>query len=69
MHTKLGQVSTMAGNGIVGGSDGVGASATFIYPRGIAIDMNNKCLYVSDFCGDKIRKITLEGIQIWLSMM
>ncbi len=60
--TIYGQVSTFAGSkGVYGSADGVGTSATFFNPNGLAVDaMDN--VYVADTSNNKIRKITSAGI-------
>ncbi|MDR2207675.1 MAG: hypothetical protein LBE22_01680 [Azoarcus sp.] len=61
-----GEVSTLAGNGTAGDTDGQGSAAQFLGPHGIAIDAAGN-LYVTDFGGlfnneDRcIRKVTPEG--------
>jgi len=53
-------VSTIAGTSNRGNVDGVGSTAQFRYPRGIAIDyMGN--LFVSDRGNDTIRKVSQKG--------
>jgi sugar lactone lactonase YvrE len=58
--TPNGDVSTFAGTGTAGSSDGPGSSATFNNPTGITID-NAGNLYVTDLYSQKIRKITPSG--------
>lgn len=55
-----GIVSTLAGSGTSGSSDGTGAAAQFNVPMGIAIDSSNN-LYVADKDNDLIRKVTTPG--------
>lgn len=51
-----GVVTTLAGRGVSGASDGTGTAATFWHPTGIAVDrMGN--LYVSDYSGSRIRVV------------
>ncbi|HLP63187.1 T9SS type A sorting domain-containing protein [Flavobacterium sp.] len=59
--TPEGIVSTFAGTGSIGSNDGDGATATFYYPAGIAVDNDNN-LYIADFGNHKVRKITPDGI-------
>jgi sugar lactone lactonase YvrE len=59
--TPAGLVSTLAGSGAQGFSDGIGTTAQFHYPFGIAID-NSDNLYVSDNYNSKIRKVTPQGM-------
>ncbi|HEY2713833.1 MAG TPA: putative Ig domain-containing protein [Chthoniobacterales bacterium] len=59
--TPAGVVTTLAGEvGVVGHSDGVGASAHFNFPRSIVADAKGN-LYVSDRLNYTIRKITPAG--------
>ena len=58
--TPLGEVSTFAGN-VIGSADGIGMSAQFMNPSGIAVDKQNN-LYVADQFNHRIRKITPAGI-------
>jgi len=53
-------VSTLAGTGDVGATDGPGLSATFSYPVGIAIGPDGS-LYVADSGNNKIRKVAADG--------
>lgn len=52
-----GVVTTLAGDGSFGSTDGPGASASFSYPRGITTDGTH--LYVADLYNNKIRKIVI----------
>ncbi len=59
--SPAGMVSTFAGSGVRGTSDGVGTNAEFSSPFGMTIDdMDN--LYVSDIGSHLIRKITPTGV-------
>ena len=56
-----GVVSTLAGlGGFSGTNDGVGSTARFYYPIGLAMDSNSN-LYVADYGNHAIRKMTLVG--------
>ncbi|MDB4904195.1 MAG: hypothetical protein JWQ63_3476 [Mucilaginibacter sp.] len=59
--TPSGVVSTLAGNGTKGFSNGIGASATFNYPDGIAVDTYGN-VFVADQFNWCIRKITPSGV-------
>jgi Dockerin type I domain/NHL repeat len=59
--TPAGVVSTYAGTGTAGSDNGPAATATLNGPWGVAIDASNN-LYVSDFNGNRIRKITPTGV-------
>ncbi len=54
-------VSTLAGSGTAGSTDGTGTAASFKGPYGIAVD-NNGNVYVGDNGNYKIRKITSGGV-------
>jgi hypothetical protein len=58
--TVNGIVSTVAGTGLAGSTDGKGNTATFNDPIGIAADSNGN-VFVSDYGNNKIRKITANG--------
>ena len=62
-----GTVTTVAGSGIVGSSDGTGTAASFYYPAGVALDSLGN-LYVADSNNNKIRKITLPGARPRLNL-
>lgn len=59
--TPAGVVSTFAGSGQAGSTNGTGTAASFSSPWGIAIDTAGN-LYVADYGGNKIRKITSAGV-------
>jgi len=56
-----GVVSTLAGTGVAGYSDGPGATAKFRNPMGIAVDKGGN-VYVADEANHRIRKITPGGM-------
>lgn len=58
--TPSGDVSTLAGNLTEGYADGIGTSAQFRRPRGIAVAANGD-VYVADSENHRIRKITPTG--------
>ncbi len=58
--TPGGVVTTLAGGGS-GNSDGVGTSAKFNKPSGVAVDSKG-FVYVADRDNDRIRKITPDGV-------
>lgn len=60
MITPAGVVTTFAGSGTAGNSDGTGTAATFNTPDGIAIDSTGN-LWVTDSGNNEIRKITTPG--------
>lgn len=59
--TPAGVVSTFAGSGTSGNTEGTGTAATFSSPYGVAVDANGN-VYVADRSNNKIRKITSEGV-------
>ncbi len=56
-----GQVSTFAGSGIAGSTDGTGTSVQFSSPYGVTVDSSGN-VYVADSSNNKIRKITSSGV-------
>jgi sugar lactone lactonase YvrE len=66
--SAAGQVTTLAGNGVAGAVDGVGTSAQFKSPSGIAVDSAGN-VYVGDELNYTIRKITPSGIVSTLAGM
>jgi streptogramin lyase len=59
--TPQGAVTTLAGTGTAGWSDGPAAQAQFNAPIGVAVDKNGK-VYVADTYNDRIRAIGTDGI-------
>ncbi|HET9505291.1 MAG TPA: NHL repeat-containing protein [Hymenobacter sp.] len=59
--TPSGVVSTLAGTGALGYADGPGSSAQFVGPKALALDAQGN-LYVADFAGERIRKVTPAGV-------
>jgi sugar lactone lactonase YvrE len=57
IEIATGVVTTLAGTGAIGATDGAGSTATFKYPTGITTDGTN--LYVLDSSNNKIRKIVI----------
>ena len=55
-------MTTLAGNSSVGWQDGVGSHAVFDYPGGIAVVPSSGAVIVSEWGGNRIRHITLEGV-------
>ncbi|MBB2954285.1 hypothetical protein [Sphingobacterium sp. JUb56] len=52
-------VSTLAGSGSAGGDNANGTAATFNRPTGLVFDKFRNCLYVSEWLGNRVRKIDL----------
>ena len=59
--TPAGVVTTLAGTGTAGHADGVGTTASFSYPDGVATDGAGN-IYVADTGNKVIRKITPAGL-------
>jgi hypothetical protein len=59
--TPSGVVSTLAGSGSVGATDGIGTAASFYSPWGVGVDAVGN-VYVADAGNQKIRKITPVGV-------
>ena len=59
--TPEGMVTTFAGSGLAGSTDGTGAAASFREPFGVAVDGNDN-VFVADTSNNKIRKITPAGV-------
>ena len=59
--TPTGVVTTLAGSGVQGATNGTGTAASFKYPYGVILDAIGN-LYVADAYGYKIRKITGAGV-------
>ena len=59
--TSSGVVTTFAGNGSVGFTNGTGTNATFNRPIGVAVDSAGN-VYVADSSNHRIRKITSAGV-------
>jgi DNA-binding beta-propeller fold protein YncE len=58
--TPAGVVTTLAGSGSKGNTDGTGTAASFYYPSGVAVDGAGN-VYVADADNNLIRKITPTG--------
>lgn len=59
--SPAGVVTTFAGSGAAGSSDGTGLAAQFRNPNGLALDSAGT-LYVADYGNNKIRKISPAGV-------
>jgi hypothetical protein len=60
MVTPQGRVSTIAGSGDPGFSDGMGSAAMFTYPQGVFVDGDGSII-VADQYNHRVRLITPEG--------
>jgi sugar lactone lactonase YvrE len=59
--TPDGVVTTLAGSGAPGSANGTGTAASFLSPRGVAVDAIGN-VYVADAENNEIRKITPDGV-------
>lgn len=59
--TPAGMVTTFAGNGGLGSTNGTGTAASFKSPNGIAVDTSGN-IYVADTYNNLIRKVTANGV-------
>jgi sugar lactone lactonase YvrE len=59
--TAAGVVTTLAGSGSTGSTDGTGTAASFGNPQDLAVDASGT-VYVSDTGNNLIRKITAAGV-------
>ena len=59
--TSAGVVTTLAGSGSAAFADGAGTSASFYYPRGVAVDASGT-VYVADGNNNRIRKVSAAGV-------
>jgi DNA-binding beta-propeller fold protein YncE len=57
-------VSTLAGNGLTGATDGVGTAASFNFPSGVALSPDGLTIFVADTNNQKIRAINLATKQV-----
>ena len=65
--SPTGSTTTLAGSGSPSSTDNaVGTAATFNNPSGVAVDVSGT-VYVADFVGNKIRKVTPSGITTTLA--
>lgn len=55
--TALGLVSTLAGTGTAGNTDGASSTATFNSPFGIVMDPANQYLYVTCYDSNRLRRV------------
>jgi hypothetical protein len=55
-------VSTLAGNGTAGWADGLGSAAMFSGPLGVSVDPVTLSVYVGDWAGNRVRKISPTGL-------
>ena len=57
VEVATGAVTTVAGSGVEGNADGMGGTAQFHYPCGVAISPDGSALFVTDFGNHKIRRV------------
>jgi len=59
--TSTGVVTTFAGSGTIGFTDGTGTAAQFYFPIGVAVDASEN-VFIADINNNRIRKITAAGM-------
>ena len=59
--TPAGDVSTLAGSGAIGFTDGTGTAASFFNPTGLAVDAAGT-VYVADTYNEAVRRISPAGV-------
>jgi len=60
-YNYVATVTTIAGSGVDGRDDGVGAAASFNCPWGLAVDNSDGTLYVADCYNRLVRKVKIPG--------
>src|SRR5215469_14359820 len=64
--TSAGIVTTLAGSGVPGSTDGTGTGATFSFPTGLAVGLDpstsQKYVYVADSRSQTIRRVNAAGV-------
>ena len=55
-------VSTLAGSGAAGWADGQGTAAVFNQPHGVSVDPVTLSVYVGEYSGHRVRKISPTGL-------
>jgi hypothetical protein len=64
VQISTGSVSTLAGSGSIGATDGVGTSTSFYFPIAIALDPTQTVLLVLDQMNNRIRMIVLSSLMV-----
>lgn len=62
MITPAGVVTTLAGNGSAGSTDGTGVAARFNTPKGLTVNGAGTLIYVADSDNQEIRAVTSAGV-------
>ena len=66
MLTPAGVVTTLAGSGTAGSTDGSALTASFNGPMGIAVDNSGGDVFITDFTGNLVRRIKPGGyVSTW----
>jgi len=58
LNPEIGNITTIAGTGVLGYADSVGTNAQFNYPQSIGMDIMNRTLYIADAQNNVLRKMT-----------
>jgi DNA-binding beta-propeller fold protein YncE len=64
--TAGGALSVVAGSGTSGYAEGIGAAAQFTSPWAVQVDPTGNYLYVSEYGGNRVRRVNLDGKQTYL---
>lgn len=60
-----GEVKVIAGSAAPGGTDGAAADARFNGPNGIALRPGSRELFISEYSGGRLRKLTLDAADVF----
>jgi DNA-binding beta-propeller fold protein YncE len=64
ISTATRNVTTLAGSGMAGSTNGVGTSATFNLPYGCSVSSDGSALYVADASGNNLRLVNTSSLAV-----
>lgn len=67
MITPAGVILNLAGSGTAGFIEGLGTSAAFNHPTGIAFQRGGSVIFVADTSNHRIRMVTMTGVVFTLA--